>query len=383
MTMTTNRDRLLDRARELYATAESENRALTDEESTEFDELENRVAELDRHERSIMNMPALNIDNGSTNRAAVERPADPFGDVLEGRAAHVTLPALERALSTGGSTAGAEHVLVQAADRFHMALSTASALFTAASKLPTGQDHSDIALPQVTGFATADQEMAEAGTITADDLTTAATTFGVYRYTSIQNVSNQILGSGIVALDRIVPEALGRSLAVAFGPRLAVGTGSSQPEGITVGAGAGVTAAATGAVTADELIELAFSVAAEYRSAYSMSWAMNDASWEAVRKLKDTDNNYLIGDLAGGAAPTLLGHPVVIDNNLPSMAASAVPIVFGAISDLFVVRTVDTRIEASRDALWANDQTSFRAVTGLDSKVIDDAGIKALTMAAS
>ena len=64
-------------------------------------------------------------------------------------------------------------------------------------------------------------------------------------------------------------------------------------------------------------------------------------------------------------------------------AVGIVPIVFGAISDLFVVRTVNTRIEASQDALWANDQTSFRAVTGLDAKVIDSAGIKKMVMAAS
>ena len=87
----------------------------------------------------------------------------------------------------------------------------------------------------------------------------------------------------------------GRAVGNALGAHLATGTGSSQPAGIVTGATTGVTGgtAVSGAFTADNLIDLYFSVIAPYRNSPKCGWIMKDATLAAVRKLKDTTNQYL------------------------------------------------------------------------------------------
>ena len=110
------------------------------------------------------------------------------------------------------------------------------------------------------------------------------------------------------------------------------------------------------------------------------SFDMADTTWSEIRSLNDTTSQPLVGDIANGADLRLLGYPVIIDNAMPATATGNKAIAFGAISDAFMVRATNVRIEASRDALFAEDQTSFRAVVGLDSNVIDSSAIKVITM---
>ena len=206
-------------------------------------------------------------------------------------------------------------------------------------------------------------------------------TLNAYGYSGIIPVSNEFLGSSVVAAEDMVSRALGQRLAKGYGPRLATGTGTNQPTGLTVGASDGITTAATGSITADELIKTFYAVPAEYRAQYAMRWVMSDSTHEALRKLKDSDNNYLLGNIADMGADRLLGAPITIDNNMPELASGNVPIVFGAIEDLFVVRATALRVDSSTDAAFTSNQTVFRAVWDLDSKVLDPAGIVKVTAA--
>ncbi len=110
---------------------------------------------------------------------------------------------------------------------------------------------------------------------------------------------------------------------------------------------------------------------------------MNDSTLEAISKLKNGNNDFLLGDLSSGVAPMLLGADIIVDNSMPNLGAGNVPIIYGAVRELFVVRHTAPRIEMSRDAKWDEDMTSFRAVMALDSHVLDSAAIKKVTNAAS
>ena len=300
-------------------------------------------------------------------------------DLVEGRIGQLSLEA--RAMTTGGSGTGAEVITTKLASAFYEILGSRSALFAAARKIETGEDISPIQVPILATVGAGDQERAEGSTITADDAGLDEVTLGAYSYAGIQLASNQLLASSSVSVQDVVVKALARRLVDSYRARLAVGTGSSQPQGITVGAGAGVTAASATAVTADELVDLVHSVSPESRDTRTSAFVMADSTWQTIRKLKASDGLYLVGDLGNGAALELLGYRVIIDQAMPAMTTGLRPIVFGAISEAFMVRTTDVRIESSVDAGWETDQTSFRAVQWLDAKVVDASAIRALTMA--
>lgn len=79
---------------------------------------------------------------------------------------------------------------------------------------------------------------------------------------------------------------------------------------------------------ADKLIDLEMSLKAGYRS--NAKWMMNDLTQGAVRKLKDTEGNYLWRPgLEPGAPAILLGKEVVSDDNMPDIAANSLSIAFG------------------------------------------------------
>jgi HK97 family phage major capsid protein len=104
--------------------------------------------------------------------------------------------------------------------------------------------------------------------------------------------------------------------------KLTTGSGSSDVEGIVTNSAAGVTAASATAVTADEIIDLVHSVDPEYRQSPNAAIMMNDSTLTAIRKLKDGNGNYLwqMGDFQIGTPQNILGYPVVVNQDMDSIA---------------------------------------------------------------
>lgn len=328
------------------------------------------------------NHPASDMETRNSETEMLEIGGGSITDLIEGRTNELFLETLEqRAMSTTGSNAGAETMATKVESQFYRVLEQYSGLWRVARKRPTGLDESPVELPILTASGDGEQEHSEGSEITADDAATGSVTFGAYRYAGLVNLSNSLRNSAGVNMDELVTESLAKTLVREYRARLAVGTGTGMPQGITVGAGAGVTADSETAVTGDELFDLVHSVAAEVRDVRTSSWVMHDSTWLAIRKLKDSnDGTYLVGDLANGAALTLCGYNVQIDNAMPEMASGTVPIVFGAIGDAFQIRHTNSRIDISDAARFKEDEMSYRAIIALDSKVVDSTAIKALTM---
>lgn len=73
-----------------------------------------------------------------------------------------------------------------------------------------------------------------------------------------------------------------------------IGDGNSKPYGIfndTEGGKVGVTAGSTVNVTPDEIIDLYYSLKAPYRK--NGVWLLNDSIVNIIRKLKDSNGQYL------------------------------------------------------------------------------------------
>jgi HK97 family phage major capsid protein len=66
---------------------------------------------------------------------------------------------------------------------------------------------------------------------------------------------------------------------------------------------------------------------------------------ELVRKLKDGTGQYLwVAGLTAGAPSKLFGYPVYEDENVPGIAADALPVCFGDIARSYVITDRGTAI---------------------------------------
>jgi len=139
-------------------------------------------------------------------------------------------------------------------------------------------------------------------------------------------------------MEAVLGRLLGERLARIANSKLTTGTGSSDVEGIVTNSTAGLTAAATAAITADEIIDLVHSVDPAYRQSASAAIMMNDSTLKAIRKLKDGDGNYLwqMGDFQVGTPQNILGYPVVVNQDMDSLAAAKKVVLFGDMSQFYV-----------------------------------------------
>lgn len=110
---------------------------------------------------------------------------------------------------------------------------------------------------------------------------------------------------------------------------LGTGAGTNQMEGLTVNADiAEVVSGSASAITADGMIDLYHAV----KTAYTRNglFGLNRVSLKAVRKLKDTTNQYLwIPGIANAAPNTILGAPYVEMPDLADPGANTYPVLYG------------------------------------------------------
>jgi len=106
------------------------------------------------------------------------------------------------------------------------------------------------------------------------------------------------------------------------------GTGFNQVEQIET--------AGSGVVAADDLIEIDNALKGAYRN--GAVWLMKRQSIKVIRKLKDTQNNYLWQPgLNGGTQSVLLGSPIFEADDMPAVAAGNLSMIFGNIRQAYQV----------------------------------------------
>ncbi len=143
-----------------------------------------------------------------------------------------------------------------------------------------------------------------------------------------------------------------------------------------------VTAAAATAVVADELIDVQESIPDVYQG--PAIWIMNKATRTAIRKLKDSDGNYLLNrDVSARWGYTLLGKDVYTSDNMDTMAAGKTAIYYGDMSGLAVKLSEDVNIEVLREKFATQHAIGVVGWIELDSKVENAQKIAKLVMKAS
>jgi HK97 family phage major capsid protein len=131
----------------------------------------------------------------------------------------------------------------------------------------------------------------------------------------------------------------------------------------------------------DPIVELVYSLGAEYRA--NATFVMNSKTAGTIRKLKDNDGRFLWSDgLAAGEPARLMGYAVLIAEDMPDVASDATAIAFG---DFGAGYTVAERpdLRVLRDPFSAKPHVLFYATKRVGGAVSDFAAIKLLKFAVS
>lgn len=140
-----------------------------------------------------------------------------------------------------------------------------------------------------------------------------------------------------------------------------------------------VVSSASTAITADELIDLQEEIPDAYIP--NSIWIMAKTTRKAIRKLKDNDGNYILNkDATARWGYTLLGNDVYVSDAMDGMEAGKVVIYFGDMTGLAVKISEELNIQVLNEKYAEQHAVGVLQFVELDSKVEDGQKIAKLTM---
>lgn len=233
---------------------------------------------------------------------------------------------------------------------------------------------------------------AELATITQADMTFGQNVLAVNNLIGISRMSRQLLlDSAINAnLTDLVMErfasAIGRQEDTAF----MVGSGVGQPKGLRQYTFTHTLAQAGAHLTADDLIALYHTLPYQYREQGSPVWLVNDATLAIIRQLKDNYGRYIYEQgwgqsiTADGMTPTLLGKPVLVQNDIPTNlggGSNASEIYFGDLSYYIIGdrEQIFSEVSTQEGTSFAQHRAAVKVGERIDGQLTTTDGFAQLT----
>jgi HK97 family phage major capsid protein len=237
----------------------------------------------------------------------------------------------------------------------------------------------NLQIPSQSGFSTA-TIVSQGGTIAASDPTfNAFVTLGAYKFSSLSQLSRELIADSGVDIISFLAEQFGNALGFKIADEIVNGTGTVEPTGFLPVAGTGVTGSTgvAGAFTADNVIDLIYSLDGSLRNRPSFAMLANSTSIAALRKLKDTAGNYVfqVGD-SKDRRDLVLGVPVIETPAMPNPGTGVNSLAVGDLKSLYIRNAGGIQVDRSDDYAFANDLATWRATWRLDSALVQTANIK-------
>lgn len=163
---------------------------------------------------------------------------------------------------------------------------------------------------------------------------------------ALTKISKKLLNNTTLDVLAFVTNKLADAYADFMEKELLVGEGGSDKmTGATKTTNVITAAKATvDGITADLLIDAQLTVPQAYQA--NACWIMQKDVLKGLRKLKNTTGDYLLTpSLTQGFGWELLGKPVYVSDNMPAVAASAVPVLYGDFSGMAVKFSQELEIQ--------------------------------------
>lgn len=368
------REELRQNMETLVNTADTECRAMTEEETAQFDAAESEIraidATIEREERTrgVSNLPA---PTDAEERAAAEESA--FVDYVLGRASELRAGEQNMTMANNGAiipTSIADRIVTAVRDRCPILSGATIYRVNGTLKVPVwGKANTthDIAVGYQTEFT---ELTADSGKFTSVDLSG-------YLAGALTLIGNSVENNSVFNVTDFIINQMAEEIALFLEKELLNGTSGKATGALSTPTA--VTAASATAITADELIELQAQVKQVYQA--NACWTMAPETFTSLKKLKDSNGRYLLQDDVTGEFPyRLLGKPVYLSDNMPKLAAGASAVLYGDYSGLPVNLREDISIQVLREKYATQHAIGVVAWFEFDSKVTDSQKLAVLNM---
>ena len=328
----------------------------------------------------ITNTPSKGTEE-KTGRASAEYKRS-FWNAMRTRAGEGLDPVVKNALQIGTDTEGGylvpdefERNLVEALEEENIFRRLANVITTSSG---------DRKIPVVASKGTASW-IDEEGAIPESDDSFGQVSIGAYKLGTLIKVSEELLNDSVFNLESYISREFARRIGNKEEESFFGGDGSGKPTGIlaaTGGAQLGVTTAGATAITLDEVLDLFYSLKAPYRN--KAVFVMNDSTVKAIRKLKDSQGQYLWQpSIQTGTPDTILNRPLYTSAYVPAIAAAAKTVAFGDFSYYWVADRQGRVFKRLNELYAATGQVGFIATQRVDGKLILPEAVKVLQQKAS
>lgn len=244
-------------------------------------------------------------------------------------------------------------------------------------------DHSDVGA----GWATETSTLTETDTPQIDRIT-----IQLHELSALPKASQRLLDDSAFDIEGWLATRIADKFSRAEAAAFISGDGEDKPKGIldhtavdnaiwSWGNLGYVPSGQDGDVTPESVVDLVYSLGAQYRA--NATFVMNSKTAGLIRKLKDGDGRFLWSDGLAAAEPArLLGYPVLIAEDMPDPASGSESIAFG---DFAAGYTIAERpdLRVLRDPFSAKPHVLFYATKRVGGDVSDFAAIKLLKFAVS
>ena len=362
----------------LLQTGEAEERALSEEEQNAFDAAEAEIrtidATIERYQRN-RNAPQPQ-EGGNDDVAAQEERA--FADYIMGRAQELRSGEQNFTVGNKGAiipTTIANRIIKAVKDRCPILAGATLFRDKGTLKIPVyGNANSTHNI--TVGYGTEFSDLtADAGAFTSVDL-------GGYLVGALTLVGRKLQNNAAFDVVEFVVNEMAERIAIFVEGELLAGTGHTNNHC----AGALLTtntmnAGSTSEISADNLIDLQAKVKQAYQA--NACWTMNPATWSEVKKLKDGNGRYIVQDDFTGDFPyRLLGKPVYLSDNMPTIASAAKAVLYGDYSGLAVKISEELNIQVLQEKYATMHAIGVVGWMEIDSIVCDNQKLAALVMSA-
>lgn len=192
-------------------------------------------------------------------------------------------------------------------------------------------------------------------------------------------ISNSLINNSQFDIVSFVIDQMAYNVSRFIEKELLIGT-DNKIEGLK-GASLTTTAAKATVIKADELIDLQDSIKDAFQQ--NAMWIMNSKTRTAIRKLKDNNGRYLLqDDVNSPFGKTLLGKPVYCSDNMPELAASTTTIYYGDMSGLAVKIVEALEINVLREKYATQHAIGVVGWMEMDAKVENEQKIAKMVMGA-
>ena len=354
-------------------TAKAEDRLVNAEETAEFENLKNEIADIDKTismNEEVNNMSLKKVPEAMETKPVADIERKQFENAIRGIVNEDT-----PTMPTDGQVMIPKTIW----DRIIDQVIEICPIFEAADKyfvkgqlvLPKyDKDNSSIVMTYATEGTTAD----------SGKVVISQVTLNGFLGRCLAKISKSLINNTNFDIVGFVEAKMAQAIALFIEGELLHGT-YQKIEGLSgIANDMKVTAESSSAITVDELMDTQDKVIDKYQG--PAFWIMNRATRNAIRKLKDKEGQYLLNkDLTARWGYSLLGKDVYCSDAMDEIGAGKTVVYYGDFSGLAVKVSEEANMQVLNERYAEEHLTGILAFVEMDAKVADTQKISKLVCA--